>query len=276
MRKRTGSGSSKHYLPHSKGAQNMMKKISLAAVLCIAAVIGGCTLSVTPSADTTVRAENDLTNVSVSIGGASTAVGAVDLYGVTIGDALFPYVASGTVTSQLVTYTPGSVYVEADSAVASDGMYLFTGIARSTATLSSGILNTVSLGSSFIDNSTVKVRAKVKVENDLTHLSVNLGGFTTAVDAIDLVGITVGDLYFPSVNGGSISSSQITGTTGTVTITIDSVYVMVPVLAVETYQGFAYTGAMTATITPGIINTITFDASTAAAIIQSLAKRKAQ
>jgi hypothetical protein len=259
-----------------KGGFIMMKKISIAVAVCLAAIVGGCTLSVTPAPSTTVRTENDLTNVSVSLNGASTAIGAVDLYGVTVGGLLFPYVASGTVTVDKQTSSLGTVAVSVDSAVSVDGLYKFTDFAASSADISSGVVNTVALNSSFLDNAAVKVRAKVKIENDLTNLSVDILGLTTQVDALDLVGITVGDLYFPSVNGGASTGAYLTNITGTVTITIDSVYAMVPVLGVETYHGFAYTGSMTATIAPGVTNTITFDASTAGSIIQSLAKRVAK
>ncbi len=115
----------------------------------------------------------------------------------------------------------------------------------------------------------------VQVRNSLTNLSIDVNGTTTNVDAIDLQGITVGDVYFDYVAGGQTSAPKVTDRAGTVTITIDSAYVWTTVLGKPLSVGFAVTVQLSATINSEEANTVIFDQSTASAIIQSLAKRKA-
>jgi hypothetical protein len=116
----------------------------------------------------------------------------------------------------------------------------------------------------------------VKVENDLTNLSIDVGGTTTNVDAIDLQGITMGDLYYDYVQGGQTSATKVTNRSGTETIYIDSAYVWTKVLGQSISVGFKVTVQMSAAITPEVANTVVFDQTTASSIIQSLAKRKAR
>jgi hypothetical protein len=202
----------------------------------------------------------------------------LDLYNVTVGDVVFPYVAGGNTTSAQVTHSSGQVYVDVDSAVGyvgGHGVYLFTGISSFTKNLSSGVENTVTFdGASFLSNATVTIRTKVKVENDLTGLSIDVGGTTTNVDAIDLAGITIGDVYFSFVQGGTTSAAKATNSSGTVTVTIDSAYVLTTVLGIPVTLPFAVLTTLSTTITPGTTNTVVFDESTAATIIQALGKKK--
>jgi hypothetical protein len=257
----------------------MRKKLSSLAALCVLALVAGCTVSVvTPQ--TTIKAENDLTNVTVNLTGSSPTFTRIDLYGVTVGDAYFPYVEGGYVSATLVTNSSGTVNVSVDSALGYAGgtaTYVFTQIPVSSVTLSTGVSNTAYFqGPSFLSGATATPKTKVQVENDLTNLSVDVGGVTTQVNSIELVGVIVGDVTFADVPGGTTSAAQTTNLSGTVNVTIDSVYVQTTALGLPVTLGFAVTAQMSATITPGITNTVIFDETTASAIIQSLAKRKAK
>jgi hypothetical protein len=119
---------------------------------------------------------------------------------------------------------------------------------------------------------------KVQVENSLTNLSVDVGGTTTAVDAIDLEGVTVGgDAYFSYIAGGNTSSAKVTTSSGNnVTIAFDSAYVWTKVLGVSIKVGFKITTTMTTSITKEVTNTVLMDQSTASALIGSLAKKLAK
>jgi hypothetical protein len=101
-----------------------------------------------------------------------------------------------------------------------------------------------------------------------------VGGVTTNVDAIDLAGITIGDVVFPFVQGGQTSAAQVTNRSGTVTVMIDSAYVLTTILGQTVTLPFAVLTTMSTTITPGITNTVVFDESTAATIINALGKKK--
>ncbi len=258
----------------------MLKRLSGLAALYILVLVGGCTVSVAPIPQTTVKAENDLTNVTVNFTGSSATFDKIDLYGITIGDVYFSYVEGGYVSSAQVTNSSGTVNVTVDSAlgyVSSTATYVFTQIPVSSVTLSSGVSNTAYFqGSSFLSGATATPRTKVQVENELTNLDVDVNGVTTHVDAIDLEGITVGDVSFSYVAGGTTSIAKGTASSGSVTVTIDSAYVKTNLLGVPVTVGFAVTSTMSATITPGVINTVVFDETTASSLIQSLAKRKAK
>jgi len=253
----------------------MLKKLSLLAVLGVVVLIAGCTVTVTPTASTTINTENDLTNISFN----GVTLDEIDLYYVAVGDVAFPYVAAGTTTSTKVTQSSGLVYIDIDSAVGyvgGRGVYLFTNIPSLTKNLTAGVTNTITFnGSSFLNGSSVLIRqTKVKVENDLINLSVDVGGVTTNVDAIDLAGIAIGDVVFPFVQGGQTSAAQVTNRSGTVTVMIDSAYVLTTILGQTVTLPFAVLTTMSTTITPGITNTVVFDESTAATIINALGKKK--
>ena len=253
----------------------MLKKLSMLAVLGVVVLIAGCTVTVTPTASTTINTENDLTNISYN----GVTLDAIDLYYVAVGDVAFPYVEAGTITSTKVTQSSGLVYIDIDSAVGYVGgraAYLFTAIPSITKNLTAGVTNTITFsGTSFLNGSSVLIRqTKVKVKNDLTNLSIDVGGTTTNVNAIDLAGITIGDVNFSSVDGGTTSDAKTTNSSGTVDVTIDSAYVLTTVLGIPVTLPFAVLTTLSTTITPGITNTVVFDESTATAIIQALGKKK--
>jgi hypothetical protein len=256
----------------------MVKRFFGTALVFLVILIASCTVTVAP-VTTTIEAENDLTNIA-NISGISTTIDRIDLYNVTIGDIVFPHIAGGTNSSDYATQSFGTVDIYIDSAVGyvnGHGIYLFTNIPSSTVDLSSGNLNIVHFGKSSLSGASVSVRqTKVEVENDLTNLSVDVAGATTNVTAIDLAGVTVGDAFFSFVEGGTTSSTQVTGSSGSVTVTIDTAYVWTNVLGVSFEVPLTNIAAMTAQITPGTINTIVFDQTTASVIFNALAKRKAK
>ncbi len=255
----------------------MQKKLWGIFAVCIAFFIGGCTLSVTPESDTFVKAENDLTYVTLNLGGTSTTFDRIDLYGVTIGDAYFSSVEGGYATTEKATSLYGPVTVSVDSAVGyqgSDPTYLFTDIPNSSVSVGEGLTTTAYFqGASFLAGATVTPKTMVQVENDLTNLTIDVSGVQTAVSSIELVGITVGDATFADVPGGTTSAAKTTFFTGTVAVTIDSAYVIVPGFPVA--LGFAVNAQLSTTIDPDITNTVIFDETSAGAIINSLAKKKA-
>jgi len=258
----------------------MMKKLSGLAASCVLVLLAGCAITVTPPPSTTVRAENELSNVSLNINGTLTVVDEVDLYGVVIGDDAFSYVQSGTTSSEVSTQLSGTVTVSVDSAVGyvnGKAMYLFTGISDFSVTLYSGELNSVAFsGASVLAGARVSPKTRVRVDNALTNLVVDVGGVQTTVDAIDLAGVTVGDDFFSYVAGGTTSSSQATNSIGSVNVTIDSAYVTTKILGQSVTLGYAVTAQLSFTIVQGITNDVLIDETTAGAIIQSLAKRKAK
>jgi hypothetical protein len=259
----------------------MLKWLFAVSASCIVFFVGGCTLNVAPTANTFVKAVNDLNAVNVNISGTSTLLDKIDLYGVTVGDVTFPYVAGGTTTSAKVTNRSGTVNISIDSAVGYVGshrMYLFTGIPSSGVILNARVTNTVFFNtSSFLAGATITFETKVKVDNRLTYLNnIDVNGSTINVSAIDLVGITAGDVTFQEVLGGTMSAAKPTSRSGNVTIIIDSVYVHSMILGLPVIFGFTVTNTMTTTITPGVTNTVVFDETTASALIGALAKKAAK
>jgi hypothetical protein len=257
----------------------MLKRFFGTALVLLVALIASCTVTVAP-VTTTVTAENDLTGLSVNINGTPTTLDRIDLYGVTIGDVYFPFVAGGQATSTQITHASGSVTIYVDSAIGysgGHGIYLFTNISDLSTTIRLGNDNIVSFsGSSVLSGASTTVRTRVEVENDLTDLTVDVAGSPTSVTAIDLAGVTIGDAYFPFVGAGTTSATQSTGSSGRVDVTIDTAYVWTSVLGVSVEVPLTNIAAMTVTITPGTINTIVFDQTTAGAIFQALGKRKSK
>ena len=254
------------------------KTLVLVAAACAGLFTNGCTLSVEAPSQTTVAAENDLTNVSVSVSGASITLDSIVLYGVTIGDQYFSSVPAGYLSADKSTSRTGTVSVGADSGVGyvgGHGVYLFTDFNSSTAFLNSGVSNTVTFTSSFLSGAAISVRTRVKVENDLINLTVDVSGVSVPVSAIDLAGVTVGDVVFDFVAGGTTSASHTTNSSGNVAVTADSVYVhYTSPFGIDVVQGFACNASLAVTITPGISNTVVFDETTAGSLLSSLAKKR--
>jgi hypothetical protein len=115
----------------------------------------------------------------------------------------------------------------------------------------------------------------IETENNLTSMSVDVNGSTTNVAGIDLEGVTVGDVFFSTVPYGTTSAEQVTNRSGNVSVDIGTAVVFTQVLDQTVPVSFSNISSMSATITPGIINTVIFDQSTAGVIFQVLAKKTA-
>lgn len=114
----------------------------------------------------------------------------------------------------------------------------------------------------------------IKAENDLTSMSVDVNGTTTNIDGIDLIKVTIGDVYFPYIDYGSTSATQVTNKSGKVTVYIDTAVVSTKVLGKTMFIPFPNISPMSATILTDQLNTVVFDQNTADMIFQALAKKK--
>jgi uncharacterized protein (UPF0212 family) len=115
---------------------------------------------------------------------------------------------------------------------------------------------------------------RVKAENDLVDLSVDVAGNTTNVDGIDLVDVYVGDVYFPNVDYGTTTALKVTNRSGMVDVDIDEAVVYYKVLGLTMSLSFVNISTMTATIERDKDNTVVFDDNTAQNIFSALAKKK--
>jgi hypothetical protein len=123
---------------------------------------------------------------------------------------------------------------------------------------------------------TPPVQTTIEAKNSLNSMSVDVGGTTTNVDGIDLENVIIGDVSYSSVPYGTISAEKVTNRYGDVTVTIGAAVVWTKVLNTPTSVTFSNISQMTATITPDILNTVTFDHSTATVIFSALAKKTAK
>jgi hypothetical protein len=120
----------------------------------------------------------------------------------------------------------------------------------------------------------------VRVRNDMTDLSVTVRNTTTNVESVDLINVTIGDLFFSRINAGSVTEREETARSGDVNIFIASakaVVVTYPfgIRTVETYT-FNDIEPMVTTIESGEDNTVTFDEYTAGVVFSALAKKIAE
>ena len=261
----------------------MLKKLSVVAAAVIAALAAGCVNSTKPV--TTIQAEDDLSQISMVVGGQNILFTEIDFYGVTVGDVYFPHVSAHSLTAAVSTSQEGSVPVTIDSAQGINNyttICSFTNIPAGTFDLVPGAANVVVFNSSTITGTTVNLYTQVAVENDLTNLGlISVAGGLMQVDSIGLVGVTVGNVNFPYIAGGY--STLPTGTAyfgDNVPVTIDSIVVF----SGSTPYSFAYNNSaspLSMTITASTLNNISFSnapGSLGVDILQalSLAKRKAR
>jgi hypothetical protein len=116
----------------------------------------------------------------------------------------------------------------------------------------------------------------VRAENDLTNLSVDVNGQVTHVYNIDLTSVTIGDILYTHVYGGTLSSEVATSRRGTVDVTIGSADVTYATALGQAVTTFYNIAPMQTTITEGTLNTVVFDTQTAGVIFAALAKRLKQ
>ena len=131
--------------------KSILRCVAIAATLTLVSV--GCDIFIEVEPDTTLRAENEMVDLEVTVNGTTSEVDGIDLFDVTVGDIQFSEVLAGTITSSAVTERSGSVNVfigSADASVASYPLgirrvdvYTFEDIDPMGATIIDGELNTV-------------------------------------------------------------------------------------------------------------------------------------
>ena len=120
-------------------------------ITAVAALLfAGCQVDIVTPPPTTVKAENDLTNLSIDVQGTTTNVDAIDLANVYIGnDVFFSYVEAGYTTGSKTTHESGKVTIDIDTAIVVTkvlGVAVelpFTNINSMSATIESNTANTV-------------------------------------------------------------------------------------------------------------------------------------
>ncbi|MCU0610048.1 MAG: hypothetical protein MUF22_09825 [Chitinispirillaceae bacterium] len=113
----------------------------------------------------------------------------------------------------------------------------------------------------------------IRAENDLTAMSVEVNGASTEVTGIDLAGVTIGDVFFSSIDYGTITAAKATNRSGEVAVNIDEALVWTKVLGVPVSLSFPNITPMSTRIISEKENTVVFDETTAGVIFQALAKR---
>jgi hypothetical protein len=122
------------------------KKIFL---ICAVSILAGCSVSIDTPPDTTIKAENDLTNLYIDVMGKTTQVDGIDLANVYIGDVYFSYVNAGYSTVSKISNSYGQVSVDIDTAIVMttvlgiDVEIPFTNISTMSTTIESNTSNTV-------------------------------------------------------------------------------------------------------------------------------------
>lgn len=114
----------------------------------------------------------------------------------------------------------------------------------------------------------------IKARNDLTAMSVDVNGKSTNIEGIDLIDITIGDVYFPYIEYGTTSAVKVTYRSGNVSVYIDTAVVSTKVLGQTVFIPFPNISPMSARINANQSNTVVFDESTATVIFDALAKKK--
>jgi hypothetical protein len=94
----------------------MFKNVLKTAVAVTALMVAGCDIIV--QSPTTVKAENDMTDLVVEINGDENDVSGIDLYNVEIGDITWSAIYAGTVTTAEETTSSGSTIISIGSATA--------------------------------------------------------------------------------------------------------------------------------------------------------------
>jgi len=115
-----------------------------------ALLLASCTVNVLTPPSTTVKAENDLTNLKIDVKGTTTNVDGIDLANVYIGnDVFFSYVQAGYTTNAKTTHESGKVTVDIDTAIVITKVLgvpvgvPFTNLSSMQVTIASNITNTV-------------------------------------------------------------------------------------------------------------------------------------
>lgn len=109
-------------------------------------MVGGCSVTVIAPQQTKIKAENNLSNLTVEIGTSSVSGVNINLYNVGIGDDVeFASILSGAATGEQVTTNSGKVDIligEAD-VVSTFGTRTFPNITGMTTYITKDVTNTV-------------------------------------------------------------------------------------------------------------------------------------
>jgi len=111
---------------------------------------------------------------------------------------------------------------------------------------------------------------RVRAQNDLVNLSIDVNNVTTDVQGIDLNNVTVGDVLFTAVDAGEITSYAVTDQSGSVEISIEQA---VAWLSSTVSMSFTGISPMAGSLDHAKDNTVVFDESTAGVIFTALAKK---
>jgi hypothetical protein len=119
---------------------------TIIGMVCIALMVGGCSVTVIAPQQTKIKAENNLSNLTVEIGTSSVSGVNINLYNVGIGDDVeFASILSGAATGEQVTTNSGKVDIligEAD-VVSTFGTRTFPNITGMTTYITKDVTNTV-------------------------------------------------------------------------------------------------------------------------------------
>jgi hypothetical protein len=112
---------------------------------------------------------------------------------------------------------------------------------------------------------------KVKAENDLANLTVEIGTSSASGVDINLYSVQIGDdVTFSSILSGTVTNEKVTSQSGTVDIVIGEADV-ISVFGTKTFSNIT---GMSTYITKDKTNTVVFDSQSASVILNKLAKLK--
>ena len=117
----------------------------------------------------------------------------------------------------------------------------------------------------------------LSVYNSMHDMTIVAGNSVYPVEAIDLYGVTIGDVYFDYIEAGTISAEVETGYEGDVNISIETAVAYVSVAPAGQIE-YTFNGieGLSTYITADQENTVEFGTSTAGAIFSSQAKKPAR
>jgi hypothetical protein len=129
------------------------KLFAATTAAAVVMLVSGCNIFIDLK-PTTIKAQNDLENLEVTVKGVTSDVTAVDLSGVQIADVVFSRIDAGDITEAVETTESGSVDISIEAATATVALvglggskvyqdYTFTGIDDMVTDISDGEDNTV-------------------------------------------------------------------------------------------------------------------------------------
>ncbi len=116
----------------------------------------------------------------------------------------------------------------------------------------------------------IMVDTTVRARNELTDLQVTVNRLKGDVEAIDLIGVTIGDVFLGSIPAGTTTSEKVIKETGDVDVYINKATAYLGSIKIE----FEDIDPMETYISPGQLNTVVFDETTAGVVFSALAKKR--